>query len=69
METKVNQIAGLKEGDNNTSFFFHKMTSTHTRRNSINNVKVNGVGLSKYSDLKEVANASRNLLSEMRKVF
>ena len=42
----------LKEGDNNTNFF-HRMTYTHTRRKFISNVKVNGVTLSKNSDLKE----------------
>ena len=54
----------LKEGDRNTGFF-HCMTSTHRRSNSLDRIKINGEWLSEEQEIREgIANAFHQLLSE-----
>ena len=42
----------LKEGDRNTGFF-HRMTNSHRRRNSISSIRINGRNLVKEDEVKE----------------
>ena len=54
----------LREGDKNTGYF-HKMANAHKRVNSMVKIKINGVWVSKDSDIKEgVVQAFHSLLSE-----
>ncbi|RVW17680.1 hypothetical protein CK203_071707 [Vitis vinifera] len=54
----------LREGDKNIGYF-HKMANAHKRVNSMVKIKINGVWVSKDSDIKEgVVQAFHSLLSE-----
>ena len=54
----------LKERDRNTGFF-NWMTNAHSRNNSLDKIKVNGVWLTEEKDVREgLANAFHQLLSE-----
>ena len=54
----------LKEGDNNTRFFY-RMTNAHSRRNWLSKVKVNGCWHTKENDLKAcVVGTFHNLYSK-----
>ena len=53
----------LKEGDRNTGFF-HRMTNSHRRRNSITSIRINGRRLVKEAEVKEgLVSAFQSLLS------
>ena len=53
----------LKEGDRNTGFF-HRMTNSHRRRNSITSIRINGKNLVKEAKVKEgLVRAFQSLLS------
>ena len=53
----------LKEGDRNTRFF-HRMTNSHRRRNSITSIRINGRNLVKEAEVKEgLVRAFQSLLS------
>ena len=53
----------LKEGDRNTGFF-HRMTNSHRRRNSIRSISINGKSFVKESKIKEgLVGAFQSLLT------
>ena len=55
----------LKEGDRNTGFF-HRMATTHRRRNCFKSISINNRKLDKEDDIKEgLVEAFQNLLSAL----
>ena len=53
----------LKEGNRNTGFF-HRMTNSHRRRNSIRSISINGRNFVKESEIKEgLVGAFQSLLT------
>ena len=50
MEAKSIEL-WLKEGDRNTSFFFHKMANSHRRKNFNKKIKIKKFGLKRKQPL------------------
>ena len=54
----------LREGDRNTRYF-HRMTTAHRRRNSLDRIKINGVWLSEEQEVRTgIADAFKQLLTK-----